>query len=70
MPMESCKITLDQMNYTADFNALATVGQMVKQLPYSLQSKFAKNLDSRTQNGREPKFRELTEFGQNSLAPC
>ena len=60
--MEGCMISLEQMDYTADLNSLTTLERIVKELPYSLQCKWAENVDRVTQNGREPNFSELTEF--------
>lgn len=51
--MESCKINLDQMDCTADLNLLATLKQILKQLPYYRQSKWAENLDWLTRSRKE-----------------
>lgn len=39
VPMESCRIALEQMEYTADLNSLPMLEQMVKELQSFLQAK-------------------------------
>ncbi|MBM6549254.1 DUF1759 domain-containing protein [Streptococcus dysgalactiae subsp. equisimilis] len=60
--MENCAIALEQMDYTADLNALVTIERIVRSLPGYLQHQWAEVVDKITLNSREPNFKDLTEF--------
>lgn len=56
MGMKSCEIALEQINHAADLSCLDTTGQIVKQIPYIMQTNWADNAERLTQNGEEPSW--------------
>ena len=62
MRMENCSIAFEQMNYSADLNAMATIERLSRILPEYLQHQWAEAVDRLTLDSREPNFRDLTDF--------
>lgn len=63
--MKSCKIAPGQTEYTGDIHSLPTLEQVVKQLPFPFQTKWAKNAKRILQNWRGPKFGYVTELASS-----
>ncbi|CAH8446440.1 unnamed protein product, partial [Dicrocoelium dendriticum] len=62
LKMENCYVALSQMNFTADLNSVTTIERLVRALPGSLQSRWARAADVIVQEGREVLFRDLADF--------
>ncbi|KER23801.1 hypothetical protein T265_08390 [Opisthorchis viverrini] len=60
--MQSCKIALTQMNYSAELSFLENLDRLVRCLPNTLQHKWAEFVYQTTHDRGEPTFADLTQF--------
>ena len=60
--MQNCLTALNELDHQADLNASSVLQSIVRDLPLSLQFRWAELADKISVNGREPLFAELAYF--------
>ncbi|CAH8678922.1 unnamed protein product [Schistosoma haematobium] len=66
--MTNCKIALSQMGRNADLNCSTNIKRIVKQLPRSMQFKWAEAADDILRKGLEPNFDDLLQFLEKKVS--
>ncbi|VDO98236.1 unnamed protein product, partial [Schistosoma curassoni] len=66
--MTNCKIALSQMGRNDDLNCSTNIKRIVKQLPRSMQFKWAEAADDILRKGLEPNFDDLLQFLEKKVS--
>ncbi|VDP06005.1 unnamed protein product, partial [Schistosoma curassoni] len=66
--MTNCKIALSQMGRNADLDCSTNIKRIVKQLPRSIQFKWAEAADDILRKGLEPNFDDLLQFLEKKVS--
>nr|CAB3263162.1 uncharacterized protein LOC104265735 [Phallusia mammillata] len=60
--LEECLVTLTHLGYFADINNFENMLNIIKRLPFALQSQWRRHAAKIERNGEEPRFCHLVEF--------